>query len=79
VSDIHCCLNHVHDVAEYLKNYHANLKIDFILNGGDIVNLKGEDYVKKESLEKATSEITAINLALEQICPNVIYIPGNVR
>lgn len=74
VSDIHNSTENCKKVAQWLKDH--SIKPDYILNSGDMTNIKvyDDDKINKESEDM----VLQINNLLGEINPNVFYIPGNV-
>jgi Icc-related predicted phosphoesterase len=75
VTDIHKSLPYI----EKLKEWQMETKhmFDYVFCLGDILNLKEEDQKNDEIVFKSEGELSSIINYLENICLNVLYIPGN--
>jgi len=73
VSDIHLSLSNVKKVIKWLDDRH--LKVDFVLNSGDLANIKV--YNDEKILKEAEDVALSINNLLAMIHPTVFWIPGN--
>lgn len=52
VSDIHCRVEHIQPIKDYLKDKKIE-QIDYILVSGDIANIKSGDYEKEDKIKEA--------------------------
>jgi UDP-2,3-diacylglucosamine pyrophosphatase LpxH len=74
VSDIHLSQENCKKTAQWCEE--NKIKPDFILNSGDMANIKvyDDDKINKE----AEDVVLALHTHLEKINKTIYYIPGNV-
>ena len=75
VTDIHKSLPYIEKLKEWQMDYKQ--MFDYVFCLGDMLNLKEEDQKNDEVIFKSEGELSSIINYLENICLNVLYIPGN--